>query len=192
MILRRSIVGAALVAGLYLGWSNIRRPTDAVAAEKASATSASSAVNRSMTRGGKSPSRSDVLVLSYPDDPESLNAVTANDTVSEEFRMLVYEGLADRKFSNPDEWEPVLAESWEFDPKNLEYTIHLRKGVKWQPITLPNGKELPATEFTNKDVKFTFDCMLNRNVEAAHIRSYYEDPETNDFKIKVTIPGGDQ
>lgn len=192
MNLRRWIIGAALVAGLYLGWSSIRRPADAAAAEKATATAASSTVNRSMTRGGRSPAQSDVLVLSYPDDPESLNAVTANDTVSEEFRLLVYENLADRKFSNPDEWEPVLAESWEFDPKNLEYTIHLRKGVKWQPITLPNGKELPATEFTNKDVKFTFDCMLNRNVEAAHIRSYYEDPETNDFKIKVTIPRGDK
>ncbi len=162
----------------------------ATAADKAVTTPVS--VDRSVTRGGKKPAKSDVLVRSYPDDPESLNAITANDTVSEEFRSLVYENLADRKFSNPDEWENVLAETWEFDPKTLEYTIHLRKGVKWQPITLPNGKELPATEFTNKDVKFTFDCMLNKNVEAAHIRSYYEDPETNDFKIKVTIPRGDK
>ena len=41
-----------------------------------------------------------------------------------------------------------MAESWEFDPKTLEYTIHLRKGVKWHPVTLPSGKQLPATEFT--------------------------------------------
>ncbi len=193
---RRWIAIAALTAGLCVAWNLIDRSMQATAAGDSTTSLRPTPIDRTITRGGKKSAKSDVLVLSYPDDPESLNAITANDTVSEEFRMLVYEGLADRKFSNPDEWEPVLAESWEFDKQKLEYTIHLRKGVKWQPITLPNGKELPATEFTNKDVKFTFDCMLNRNVEAAHIRSYYEDPEAKDesehFKIKVTLPRGDK
>ena len=51
---------------------------------------------------------------------------------------------------------PGLAESWEFDEKTLEYTIHLRKGVKWHPMKLPNGKMLPQKEFTARDVKFSF------------------------------------
>src|SRR5438105_1294402 len=102
MNLRRLIAGAALVAGLYVAWKNIPSDTRATAAEKASAITGTSVVDRMTTRGGRRPSQSDVLVLSYPDDPESLNAVTANDTVSEEFRLLVYENLADRKFSNPD------------------------------------------------------------------------------------------
>ncbi len=109
---------------------------------------------------------------------------------------LVYESLADQSYSNPDLWEPSLAESWTFDPKTLEYTIHLRKGVMWQPITLPNGKLLPAKELTNKDVKFTFDCILNKNVEDAHTRSYYEDPaakeESKRILIKVTLPRHDK
>ena len=58
-------------------------------------------------------------------------------------------------------------------------------------MKLPNGQELPETEFTSRDVKFTFDCVLNPSVEAAHIRSYYEDPEATDqaskYKIKLTV-----
>ncbi len=61
----------------------------------------------------------------------------------------------------------MLAESWEFDKDKLEFTIHLRKGVKWHPMQLPSGKMLPAKEFTARDVKFTFDCILNQNIEAA-------------------------
>jgi ABC-type transport system substrate-binding protein len=198
MNLRRWLIGLILVAAAVLALHHLRAANDAAAETKTAATAVDSgkqAIDRGVTRGGKAPAESDTLILSYQDDPETVNAVTANDTVSEEFMRLVYESLADRKFSNPDVWEPMLAESWTFDEKNLEYTIHLRKGVKWQPITLPSGKELPATEFTARDVKFTFDCILNKNVEAAHTRSYYEDPEATDdahkFKIKVSLVRGD-
>ncbi len=153
-------------------------------------------IDRSTTLGGKTPAANDALMLSYPDDPETVNPVTASDTVSEAFMRLVYESLGERKYSNPDEWVPALAESWTFEPKTLEYTFHLRKGVKWQPITLPSGKQLPAKELTARDVKFTFDCILNPNIEAAHIRSYYEDPEAKDekskYKIVVTLVSGDK
>jgi peptide/nickel transport system substrate-binding protein len=135
--------------------------------------------------------KTDNLLLSYGNDPDTLNVVNSNDTTSQAFQRWVYEGLADRKFDNPDEWEPVLAESWEFDEENLEYTIHLRKGVKWHPMTLPDGTPLPDEEFNADDVKFTFDCILNPGTEAASMRSYYEDPEAKDdserYKIKVEV-----
>ena len=35
---------------------------------------------------------------------------------------------------------------------------------------VPNGKELPATEVTARDVKFTFDVILNKYVEAERTR----------------------
>ena len=45
-----------------------------------------------------------------------------------------------------------------------------------------------------RDVKFTFDCILNKNVEAGHYRSYYEDPDAKDeserYKIKVSLMPG--
>jgi len=146
---------------------------------------------RTLTQGGVKPSESDVLVQYYGDDPDTLNALTGNDSVSSAFHRNTYEYLADRKFSDPDEWIPMLAESWEFDKENLTFTIRLRKGVKWHPMSLPNGKLLPETEFTSKDVKFTFDCILNENIEAANVRSYYLDPEEADpakkYKISVTV-----
>ena len=130
-------------------------------------------------------------MLLYGDDPDTLNVVTSNDTVSQAFHRQVYQFLAQRSFPDPDKWEPLLAESWTFDEKTLTYTIKLRKGVYWHPMKLPNGKDLPKTEFTSADVKFTFDCVLNENIEAASLRSYYLDPEAKDesqkYKIKVTV-----
>ena len=144
-----------------------------------------------LTRGGKPPAKNDILLNYYGDDPDTLNLITSNDSVSEAFQRFVYEYLAQRKFSNPDEWEPALAESWEFDEETLTFKINLRKGVYWHPMKLPNGKDLPRTEFTSADVKFTFDCILNENVEAASLRSYYTNPNSKDdtdkYRIKVTV-----
>jgi ABC-type transport system substrate-binding protein len=144
-----------------------------------------------LTRSGKGPAKDDVLLLYYGDDPDTLNLVTSNDTVSTAFQRYVYEALADRKYANPDEWEPVLAESWEFDKETLTYKIKLRQGVYWHPMKLPSGKELPRTEFTSADVKFTYDCILNEGIEATALRSYYLNPNAKEgedkFKIKLTV-----
>ena len=144
-----------------------------------------------LTKGGKLPAENDTLLLSYQQRPDTINAITASDNVSDAFHRHVYEYLGEADFKDPDSVLPGLATSWEFDEENLEFTIHLRKGVKWHPMKLPSGQELPETEFTSRDVKFTFDCVLNPNVEAAHIRSYYEDPNPKDpserYKIKLTV-----
>ena len=125
------------------------------------------APSRDVTLSGKAPAADDTLLLAYPDDPDTVNPITANDTVSEALMREVYEPLAEREYANPDIFKPMLAESWEYDSANREYTIHLRHGVKWQPVTLPTGKELPPTEVTARDVKFTFDVLLNKYVEDA-------------------------
>lgn len=144
-----------------------------------------------LTRGKKKPAEDDTLLLFYGDDPNTLNPITSNDTVSNAFQRQVIEGMAEQSYHNPDEFLPALAESWEFDEETLTYKIKLRKGVYWHPMALPNGKKLPRTEFTSADVKFTFDCILNENIEAASLRSYYVDPEAKQesekYKIKVTV-----
>ena len=146
---------------------------------------------RQKTRSDKDPADNDTLLLYYGDDPDTLNLITSSDTVSTAFQRQVYESLANQSFANPDEWEPALAESWEFDEESLVFKIKLRKGVYWHPMTLPSGKELPRTEFTTADVKFTFDCILNEKTEATSLRSYYLDPDAKDdtekYKIKVTV-----
>jgi ABC-type transport system substrate-binding protein len=146
-----------------------------------------------LTRGGVRPG-TDTLMLYYPNDPNTINPVTSSDTVGEDFMRWVVDNLADLKFSNPDEFEPVLAEKWTFDEKSLEYTIHLRKGVMWHPTRFPDGTPIPAREFTSADVKFTFDCILNKFVDAASLRSYYEDPEAKEEaeKIKIRVTAVDK
>jgi ABC-type transport system substrate-binding protein len=57
-------------------------------------------------------------------------------------------------------------------------------------MSLPNGTELEQPELTTRDVKFTFDCMLNTHIPAA-VRGDFEDPEAEDaahrYKIQVEI-----
>ncbi len=133
----------------------------------------------------------DTLLRFYPDDPDTLNLINASDNVSTAFQRLVYESLADRDLANPSKWNPMLAESWEFDPETLTYDIKLREGVMWHPITRPDGTEVLPKELTARDVKFTFDCILNDYTEAASLRSYYTDPsiEGDDKSIiEVSTP----
>jgi len=62
----------------------------------------------------------------------------------------VYSSLVKRNTQN--EIVGDLAESWEVSDDNLTWTFHLRKGVKFH-----NGKE-----FTAKDVKASYDRLLNQ------------------------------
>ncbi len=125
--------------------------------------------------GGADDAGKNVLYLSYPDDPDTLNVLTGNDTTGEDFQRWVYEPLAERSFSDPEKLENVLAESWTFDEETLTFRVKLKKGVKWHPMKLPDGTALQDKELTASDVKFTFDVMLNKHVQATHIRSYFED-----------------
>ncbi|HEY1065306.1 MAG TPA: ABC transporter substrate-binding protein, partial [Pirellulales bacterium] len=145
------------------------------------------AADAKLTESGKPPAASDTLQLYYGDDPDGVNALIANDSVSDAFMRLVYEPMADRDWKNPDQWNNILAESIDFDEKTLEFTIKIKKGIKWHPMKLPNGTLLPEAELTARDVKFTFDCILNPFTEAATIRSYYEDPEATDASQKIKI-----
>ncbi len=144
-----------------------------------------------LTRGGVPPAKQDVLLLSYSNDPDTINPLTSNDTVSQAWLQWVYESLASSRFDDPDKWEPALAESWTFDEEKLEFTIKLRRGVKWHPIQFPNGTWERDREVTAYDVKFTFDCILNPHTEAAALRSYYQDKDPEDpqdpYKIKVQV-----
>jgi len=126
----------------------------------------------------------------YISDPDTLNPVTASDTTSRNFQRHIYEPLAQAKYGAPTEFEPLLAEKWEFDKDNLEYTIHLRKGVKWHPMKIPGtGAVISGKEFTSRDAKFSFDCAFNRYTTAASLRSYLTDtdPDTKETTDRFTV-----
>jgi ABC-type transport system substrate-binding protein len=191
------IVGVLLALaglGLWVVVANSHVPAAAgggEAAEAGALAAGGSGGPQKLTLGGVKPAADDTLILAYGDDPDTVNPITASDTASEAFQREVYENLADEDYANPDKFVPALATRWEFDEKTLEFTIHLRKGVKWHAIQLPNGDLLPPREFTSRDVKFTFDCVLNKNIDAASIRSYFEDPDAKDesqrYKIRVSV-----
>jgi peptide/nickel transport system substrate-binding protein len=137
--------------------------------------------------GGVTAARADVLQLVYSDDPDTLNLITSGDTVSGRFQALVAEQLAARNLHDPDKLVAGLAESWEFDQERLEFTIHLRRGVSWHPLQLPDGSPLAETEFTARDVMFTFACILNPHVEAESLRSTFENAEAKDASQRHKI-----
>src|SRR4051812_14494622 len=58
---------------------------------------------------------------------------------------------------------PALAESWTVSDDHLTYTFKLRSGVAFHD----------GTPFTSRDVKFTFDRVLDPEVKSEHLRSYF-------------------
>ncbi len=55
--------------------------------------------------------------------------------------------------------QPGLAESWDLSPDGLEYTFHLRHGVKFQTTDFFT----PTREFNADDVIFSFDRQANKD-----------------------------
>ncbi len=55
--------------------------------------------------------------------------------------------------------EPALAESWDVTDDGLEYTFHLRRGVKWQTT----GNFTPSRDFNADDVVYSFARQWDKN-----------------------------
>jgi peptide/nickel transport system substrate-binding protein len=62
----------------------------------------------------------------------------------------IYSGLLQYGPDNPDQWGPDLAERWDISADGLEYTFHLRHGVKWHD----------GQPFTAADVKASLDRVI--------------------------------
>jgi peptide/nickel transport system substrate-binding protein len=63
----------------------------------------------------------------------------------------IYSGLLQYGPDDPDQWGPDLAERWEISADGLEYTFHLRHGVKWHD----------GEPFTAADVKASLDRVTS-------------------------------
>ena len=81
-------------------------------------------------------------------DPALYTAGTTFDASSQ----AVYNRLVEFK-TGTTEVQPGLAESWEVSDDGLEYTFHLRKGVKFHA----NDIFTPTRDFNADDVLFTFN-----------------------------------
>lgn len=117
-------------------------------------------------------------------DPKGMNFIIENSAgLSEDIQEYVSQYLGGRSPSNPEDFYPQLAERVEVTDDSKEYTIYLKKGVKWHPpsvdLTDPRYEWLKGDHLvTAWDVKYTIDLILNPSVQAAHIRNYYQDIES--------------
>lgn len=81
--------------------------------------------------------------------PKTFNLWTAKDNMSVEIGSLMFDSLLSTDV-NTGEVIPNLAKSYSISDNNCEYTITLRKGLKWS-----DGKEITAD-----DVVFTWNDIL--------------------------------
>jgi len=95
------------------------------------------------------------LVISLRAEPKTLNPLTAADAPSREVIGAMQADLVHINRAT-QLTEPALAQSWKVSPDGLQYTVTLRKGLRFS-----DGQPLDAD-----DVLFTFRLFLDEAVHA--------------------------
>ncbi len=123
------------------------------AAEAGGETAAEAEAGTEAAAGGES-SESDVDTTGFlvtPKDTDIQTADVQKTSADYELPLNIYDRLVDIKVEDGvSSIEPSLAEEWEISDDGLEYTFHLRQGVKFH-----NGND-----FTAEDVVYTFNRLL--------------------------------
>ncbi len=134
-------------------------------------------------RGGR-------LIQTLQADPPNLNPYISGENTAMSLYGLCTSTLAERNWAAPEEFQPMLAESWTISPDHKTYRIKLRKGVMWQDFTDPvTGREFRNVEVKAADFKFAVDVVKNPDVNCEPLRGYYQDLESveivNDYEFVV-------
>jgi peptide/nickel transport system substrate-binding protein len=95
------------------------------------------------------------IIASTFADAEILNPILSVDTSSSEVNAMIFNSLTQ---TDPETGSamPDLAERWEVSEDGLTFTFYLRKDVLWHD----------GEPFTAADVKFTWDTILNDEVNS--------------------------
>lgn len=130
------------------------------------------------------------LVQAIAADIGSLNPITGNEATASEILGLCTSTLGTRNFARPEEFVPLMAESWESSADHKTFRIRLRKGVLWHDFTDPEtGEKVAPREVTAADFVFYLDVIRNPKVNAAVLRGYYQDLEyiraINDYELEI-------
>ena len=126
-------------------------------------------------------------------DAGNLNPVTSNDSMVSTFWSHAMDTLADTDYNDPDDFRPMLAESWKLSDDKLTWHIKLRKGILWHDFTDPvTGKEWKNKEVTAHDFKFYLDVIKDEKVDAVPLRGYFaqikEIRVIDDYTFDVVFP----
>lgn len=130
------------------------------------------------------------LILATLADVSNMNDLINNDATVSGFHGFCNSSLAARDYEKPEEYQPLLAESWTISDDHLSYRIKLRRGVYWHDFTDPvTGKEHRDVEVTAHDFKFAMDVIRNPEVNCEPLRNYYQDFDSlevlNDYEFIV-------
>ena len=120
----------------------------------------------------------------------NLNPLTSNEAMASAFNGLCSSSLAERNYARPEEFQPLMAESWQISPDRKNYRIKLRKNIFWHDFTDPvTGKKHSRVEVTAKDFKFFVDAVKDPDVNCAPLRVYYQHLDSveihNDYEFTV-------
>jgi len=108
------------------------------------------------------PAYGDWILRRLPAEMPHLNPITSTDGYAQVIEQHLWDSLLD---IDPETLQmvPKVAKSWDESEDHLKYTFHLRDDV-----TFTDGEPLTA-----HDVKFTFDTLMDDEVDAAHYRNYF-------------------
>ncbi|MCC6799024.1 MAG: hypothetical protein IT325_02840 [Anaerolineae bacterium] len=132
------------------------------------------------------PNTGGTLVVAYGTDPRSLSGLYGNDGNS----LFIITFMAEPLLLGGENWgdqiEPALAESWDISEDGLEYTFHLRQGVKWHD----------GEPFTAEDVLFTYEAVLleenaidwRPNLMQGDQPMQFEVVDDHTFKVRLNEP----
>lgn len=95
------------------------------------------------------------LVFALRSEPKTLNPVLAEDAASQDVIRCLTADLIDINRAT-QKTEPALAKSWTVSPDGKQYTLHLRRGIRFS-----DGQPLTAD-----DVVFSFRLYLDEKIDS--------------------------
>lgn len=118
----------------------------------------------------------DSLIEGSIGEPSNLIPILATDSASHSVAALIYNGLL--KYDKNLNLVGDLAYKWEISADKKVITFHLRKGIKWHD----------GAVFTAKDVKFTYETIIDNNTPTAYDSDFriIDKVETpDDYTVKI-------